>query len=117
MSVAAGAVSIVLAALLVYFSFVTFTGRMGVRRGIVELGLPPSAVPLLGAAQFAGALGLLAGLFWTPLALAAAVCLVVYFLGAVGAHVRAGHPERARVAVAILVGSALALVLVAVKAG
>ncbi|WP_033213213.1 DoxX family protein [Kitasatospora phosalacinea] len=112
MHVAAAIVSIALAVVLARTAHATFTGQEVVRRGVVEVGFPPSLLWLLGLAQAAGAAGLLAGLFWNPLAVAAAGCLVLYFLGAVGSHLRVGHPERAGLSAAILLGCVLALALV-----
>ena len=52
--------------------------------------VPPSWLPLLGALKAAGAAGLLLGLLGVPvLGVAAAAGLVVFFMGAVLAHVRA----------------------------
>jgi uncharacterized membrane protein YphA (DoxX/SURF4 family) len=51
---------------------------------ISALGFPGRLVRLLGVAELCGALGLIAGLFWWPLGVAAAVCLIGYFLGALG---------------------------------
>ncbi|GAA0937331.1 DoxX family protein [Actinocorallia libanotica] len=55
-----------------------------------EVGLPPSWLPWLGALKAAGALGLLLGLLGARfIGVAAATGLVLFFLGAVAAHVRA----------------------------
>ncbi|GAB2602764.1 DoxX family protein [Kribbella endophytica] len=55
-----------------------------------EVGLRPEAVPPLAVLKGAGAVGLVAGLAGIrPLGLAAAVGLVLFYLLAVGAHVRA----------------------------
>lgn len=53
-------------------------------------GVPRSWIPLLGAALATGSLGLLAGLAVPFLGLLAAAGLVLYFLGALGAHLRVG---------------------------
>ncbi|MFE9607376.1 DoxX family protein [Streptomyces sp. NPDC006012] len=54
-----------------------------------EVGLPQSWLPWLATAKAAGAAGLLLGLLGArPLGLAAAVGLVLFFLGAIAAHVR-----------------------------
>ncbi|AIA01137.1 DoxX family protein [Streptomyces noursei] len=54
------------------------------------VGVPPSWLPWLGALKGAGAAGLLVGLLgFRPLGVAAAVGLVLFFVGAVVAHVRA----------------------------
>ncbi|NEB80354.1 DoxX family protein [Streptomyces sp. SID14478] len=55
-----------------------------------RLGVPRSWMPVLGALLGAGALGLLGGLVVPGLGIAAASGLVLYFVGAFGAHVRAG---------------------------
>lgn len=53
-------------------------------------GVPLSIFPLLAACEFAGAIGLLAGIRWQRLGVAAAIGLVIYFIGAILSHVRAG---------------------------
>ncbi len=52
------------------------------------IGVPMPWFPVLAACEIAGALGILIGIFWPPLGLAAAVGLVVYFVGAIVAHLR-----------------------------
>jgi hypothetical protein len=55
-----------------------------------QVGLAPGSIPYLAALKGAGALGLAAGLAGIPfVGLAAAAGLVAFFVGAVGAHVRA----------------------------
>jgi len=55
-----------------------------------EVGVPRSWLPALGAAKLAGAVGLVAGLLGLrALGIAAAVCLVLFFVGAVLTHVKA----------------------------
>lgn len=55
-----------------------------------EVGLRPEALPYLAVLKGAGEAGLVVGLAGiTPLGIAAAVGLVLFYLGAVGAHVRA----------------------------
>ncbi|KAA5832835.1 DoxX family protein [Saccharopolyspora hirsuta] len=54
--------------------------------------VPESWLPVLGSLKAAGALGLLLGLLGVPLiGVAAAVGLVLFFIGAVIAHVRVGE--------------------------
>ncbi|ACZ91459.1 DoxX family protein [Streptosporangium roseum] len=67
-----------------------FTGAGFVLANSAEVGLSPSWIPLLGWLKAAGAVGLLLGLLGVPLVgLAAAAGLVLFFVGAVVAHVRA----------------------------
>jgi hypothetical protein len=55
-----------------------------------EAGIPDSWLPMLGVLKLAGAMGLLLGLLGVPwIGVAAATGLVLYFIGAVGALVRA----------------------------
>ncbi|WP_328436487.1 DoxX family protein [Streptomyces sp. NBC_00444] len=54
------------------------------------VGVPQSWLPWLGALKAAGAAGLLLGLLGVPgIGIAAATGLVLFFVGAVAAHVRA----------------------------
>lgn len=54
-----------------------------------EVGVAPRWIPYLAALKSAGAVGLLLGLTAVPwLGMAAATGLVVFFVGAVGVHVR-----------------------------
>ncbi|CAL9478104.1 DoxX family protein [Streptomyces sp. enrichment culture] len=55
-----------------------------------EVGVPQTWLPWLGALKAAGAAGLLLGLLGVPgVGVAAATGLVLFFVGAVAAHVRA----------------------------
>jgi hypothetical protein len=55
-----------------------------------EVGVAESWLPLLGALKAAGAAGLLIGLLGTrPIGIAAAIGLVLFFIGAMATHVRA----------------------------
>lgn len=55
-----------------------------------QVQVPQSWMVPLGTLQGAGALGLITGLVVPPIGLAAATGLVLYFLGAVIAHLRVG---------------------------
>ncbi|MEA5364961.1 DoxX family protein [Amycolatopsis sp., V23-08] len=80
--------------------------------------VPPGWVPALGLLKLAGAAGLAAGLAgWTALGTAAAIGLVLFFVGAVGAHVRARALRTigAPVAYLALAGASLVMVTVAAR--
>ncbi|MFI5528360.1 DoxX family protein [Kitasatospora sp. NPDC051853] len=79
--------------------------------GLPALGVSEGSLPLLAAAKAAGALGLLAGIVFRPLGIAAAVGLVLYFLGAVVAHLKAGDTKGAPGSVLFTLLSAAALAL------
>lgn len=67
-----------------------FIGHEYPRSQADRLRVPPSWILPLGTLLAAGALGLVAGFFVPLLGALAAAGLVLYFLGAFGAHVRAG---------------------------
>jgi uncharacterized membrane protein len=59
-----------------------------------SVGVKDSQIPVLGALELAGALGLLVGI-WVPiLGQLAAIGLTLYFAVAIVAHSRAGHPFK-----------------------
>ncbi|MFI7009493.1 DoxX family protein [Streptomyces sp. NPDC050145] len=105
---------VIVAALLALASagsaFATFTRKPQVVSGMTKVGVPDSWLPRLATAKAAGALGLLAGLVVAPLGIAAAVGLVLYFIGAVISHVRVKDFAVAPVVVLTLLAAA-ALVL------
>lgn len=70
-------------------ALVDFARAEWVMANMSRYGLPPRWIVPLGVVKAAGALGLLAGLVVPAVGLAAAVGLVLYFVGAVGAVVRA----------------------------
>jgi len=97
---------------------VTFSGVGKVRRDprILQVihekvGVPLNYIPLLAACEFAGALGLLAGIWWPPLGVAGAIGLVVYFVGAIVAHLRVGDTKGIGPAVLMFVLAVGALTL------
>ncbi|PJN29724.1 DoxX family protein [Kitasatospora sp. CB02891] len=105
---------VVVAALLVLglsaSAFLTFTRNPQVTASMTKVGVPDSWLPWLGTAKAAGALGLLAGLLVPPLGVAAAVGLMLYFVGAAVSHLRVKDYAVAPVVVLTLL-SAAALVL------
>ena len=60
-----------------------------------DVGVPQSWLPMLAALKAAGAAGLLLGLAGVrPIGIAAAAGLVLFFVGAVAAHVRVGEYRK-----------------------
>jgi hypothetical protein len=79
-----------------------------------ELDLPPSAVFPLGVLKAAGAVGLLVGLLGVrPIGVAAAIGLVLFFVGAVAIHLwkRVFHNIAAPIAFLLLASGSLTLAL------
>jgi hypothetical protein len=76
-----------------------------------EVGVPLSLFPVLAACELAGAAGLLAGIRWRSLGIAAAVGVVVYFVGAIASHIVAGDTGGSGGAIFMLVVAAIVLAL------
>ncbi|MTD12596.1 DoxX family protein [Nakamurella sp. YIM 132087] len=79
--------------------------------GLLAAGVPRSWFVPLAVLNLAGAVGLLIGIGWRPLGIAAAVGLLLYFLGALAFHARARSAAGLPMAVAFAVLSAVALAL------
>ncbi|WNF29355.1 DoxX family protein [Streptomyces sp. C11-1] len=73
-------------------------------------GIPRKYVPVLGLLLAAGALGLLAGLAVPLLGTLAAVGLILYFIGAIIAHLRVGSRDIVG-GISFLITAAAVLVL------
>ncbi|MEY2672329.1 MAG: hypothetical protein RLZZ508_206 [Actinomycetota bacterium] len=62
-----------------------------VMQSMEAVGVKPNQVPVLAALEIAGGLGLIAGIWIQPLGQLAAVCLALYFVGAVFSHLAKKH--------------------------
>jgi hypothetical protein len=79
---------------------------------IVEtVRVPEKYLMPLAACELAGAAGLLTGIWWPPLGAAAGVSLVIYFVGAIVAHLRVGDVKGLGPATFLLFAVGAALVL------
>lgn len=79
-------------------------------------GLKENQVRAIGVAELAGGLGLLVGLFWSPLAIASAIGLLLLGLAAVGFHVMHGdygNPDTRAPSIPAIGLAALAAIVVA----
>jgi uncharacterized membrane protein YphA (DoxX/SURF4 family) len=79
--------------------------------GFGALGVPASRLWQLAVLELLGAGGLVIGLFWWPLGVAAAIGVILYFVGAVGTHVRYQDWKGMPPAAGILLVAVVALVL------
>ena len=91
------------------------THRAGVVAEYARVGVPEERLNHLALILLAGAAGLLLGLAWPPVGLAAAAGTVVYFLLAVAAHLRHGDAAHLAVPVAIELLAMAVLTLQAVS--
>ncbi|WP_306362444.1 DoxX family protein [Nocardia sp. CC227C] len=111
MFVATVIVSILLAVMLCGSAFVKLTRREPFVQGYAAIGVPDSWLPWLASALLAGAVGLIVGLWWGPIGIAAAVGLTLYFLGAVGFHIRARDWKNLAAPLVMVALSVVVLVL------
>ncbi len=88
MFLATAIVSILLAALLAYAAVRKLSHRPEVVASYELVGVPEERLNLLAVTLLAGAAGLLLGLAWRPIGIAAAGAVAVYFLVAISAHIR-----------------------------
>lgn len=79
------------------------------------VGVPLSSLPWLAAAEIAGAIGLIVGLYWWPIGLAAAIGVVLYFVGAVIAHLRVNDAKNVAPAAVLGVVAVAELLLFATR--
>jgi hypothetical protein len=89
MFAATAVVSTLLAAALTYAAVRKLSHRPEVVQSYTRVGVPENRLDHLAAILLAGAAGLLVGLAWAPIGIAAAIGLTAYFLLAVAAHIRA----------------------------
>lgn len=83
---------------------------------LYAVGVRDTQIALLAIPESLGAAGLLVGIWIAPLGLAAASGLVLFYLAAIGAHVRVRHPFRDSVpALVILVLSVATVALQATR--
>lgn len=107
MDTATVVVTILLAAL---FTFAASIKLLGVSQSLAirdHLGVKPVQWRLIGACELAGVAGVLVGLMWAPIGIAAAIGLALLSIGAIAFHVRAS--DSAKDAAAAVIGLALAI--------
>jgi hypothetical protein len=100
--------------LAVLFTFSSSIKLLGVRQSLAirdHLGVKPAQWRVIGALELAGVVGVLVGLAWPPIGIAAAIGLALLSVGAVAFHVRAsdGVAETAPAVIAVLLAVATAI--------
>src|SRR6478736_5524013 len=103
---------------LVFALMVSYSGVGKIRRHPLQVrvvhetvGVPLKYFPLLAACEFAGALGLVVGIWVPVIGIAAGIGLVLYFVGAIVSHLRVGDVKGIGSAAFMLVLAAGALTL------
>lgn len=110
MFIATVIVSVLLAAVVTASGLGKATKAAPIMEGMTTVGVPESRVPLLAVPLLAGAVGVVVGLWIEPIGIAAGIGLVLYFLLAVGAHLRVKDSNVAA-PLGLAVFSAVALTL------
>src|SRR5919204_3939719 len=101
---------VVTVGLALLFTFSSAIKLLGVRQSLEirdHLGVTPTLWRVIGVLELAGVVGVLAGLAWAPIGVAAAIGLALLSVGAVAFHLRASD-GFAKTAPAVL-GIALAV--------
>jgi hypothetical protein len=102
---------VVTALLAVLFGFAGLIKVAGVRQSLAirdHLGVNPVQWRLIGSLELAGVAGVLAGLAWPPIGIAAAIGLTLLIVGAIVFHVRASDSVADTVPAVIGLGLAVA---------
>lgn len=111
MAVALYGISALLIALLAFSAVMKLSGKPAVIESYAKVGVERKWLPLLAFILFVGAGGLLAGLWWTPIGVAAAAALVMYFSLALVAHAHHGDMAHAATPAVLLLLAALDVAL------
>ncbi|RDI63881.1 DoxX family protein [Nocardia pseudobrasiliensis] len=90
MHIATLILSVLLALAMLHSGVMKFVRPAWIRRFAEAVHLTTPQLAVLGSLQIAATIGLLWGIWFPPFAIAAAIGLVLYFVGAIGAHIRSG---------------------------
>jgi DoxX-like family len=107
-------VSVLLGVTLLASAAAKLTRATRVVDSLTGIGVPIGWFPWLAGAEIAGGIGLIVGLAVGPLGVAAAIGVVLYFIGAVIAHLRAKDYKGVSTPAVLLV---VAIVALALRAG
>lgn len=111
MFIAYAVIGVLLALMLLASAYAKLTRNKALVDGLTGIGVPLGMFPFLASCEIAGAAGVLVGLWYGPLGIAAAIGLVLYFIGAVGAHLRKRDFKGLPNASVMLIASAAVLAL------
>ena len=105
---------IVTVVLAILFAFSSSIKLLGAPQSLAirdHLGVSPTVWRLIGVCELAGVIGVLAGLAWPPIGIAAAIGLALLSVGAVAFHLRAsdGIVKTAPAVLGILLAVATAI--------
>jgi len=112
MHIAAIIVSIILALALAGSGIQKLRRAPAIVTQLGGLGVTPTMLTVLGVLEVVAAIGLIIGIWWIPLAIAAAIGTVIYFIGAIVAHLRKRDKQLAPAAVLLLLAIATLVLLI-----
>ncbi|WP_424187253.1 DoxX family protein [Actinokineospora sp. G85] len=104
-------VAVLISLLLVVSARSKLVKEADVTATMTRLDVPLSWFAPLAVLEIAGAVGLLAGIAFRPLGIAAGIGVVLYFIGAVIAHARANDIKGAPMAGVLVVASGASVAL------
>ncbi|MFJ3385418.1 MULTISPECIES: DoxX family protein [unclassified Curtobacterium] len=110
MHIATVILSLVLAAAMLGSGVMKLIGAAAMRANMATVHVTPGQMRVLGVLEVLATIGLVAGLWVPALGIAAAIGAVVYFVGAIVAHVRA-HDKGLQGAAVLLAVSVATLVV------
>lgn len=99
------------AAILVASGVGKITRAPAVVTSMARAAVPEQVFLPLALCEFAGAAGLVIGIWWPPLSVAASIGVILYFLLAIGQHTREGDANGAAPAGLLLAIAVASLVL------
>lgn len=111
MFVATAIVSVLLAALLMLTAVRKLSHREQVVQSYARVGVPEDKLNALAIILLAGAVGLILGLAWAPIGVAAGAGVICYFVIAIASHIRADDTEHLTAPLAFAVLAVVALLL------
>ena len=111
------ALTVILAAVFLSTAVPKLAGKAQMRQRMDHLGVSPGLTRVLGVLELAAVAGLLLGLLWAPLGIAAAVGIALQMVGAVVYHARAKDPAAETLTPVIFAVAAVALVVLHVLKG
>jgi hypothetical protein len=106
------ALSLLLAAACLVPAIGKLTAQPKMLASASHFGIPWSSYRLIGVAELAAVAGVLTGIFWLPMGVAAASCLAVLLVGALTVHRRVG--DGLQEAAPAVLGLAVSLAYLAV---
>jgi hypothetical protein len=111
MSIATAIVSSLLASAMAYSAVRKLGHKERYISGYIRVGVPEEKLNYLALILIAGAAGLIIGLFWAPIGVAAAVGVILYFSTAIAFHIRADDAKNLPTPLTLLILGAAAFAL------